>query len=75
MNSIIFRARYMKALSMLPPTRRLEAYDAIFAYAFTGEAVGVSETCAPIVTVICESIREDYERYEERKERAIRNGE
>ena len=71
MKSIIFRSKYVKALEQLSSEKRLEAYDAIMAYVFTGEVKTIHTEIAPLVSMICESIFEDYERYE----RAVHNGE
>lgn len=74
MKTIIFCSSYWNALSLFDQAKRLEAYDAIMAYAFTGEMKKVSRECAPAVSLICSSIEFDYSKYEAARERTMSNG-
>lgn len=75
MKTIIFRSSYWDALSLFEPEQRLEAYDAIMAYAFTGTLKKPSKEVVPVVSLICSSIDFDYSKYETaKKERAQENG-
>lgn len=68
MKTFIFRSSYWGALSLLEPEQRLEAYDAIMTYAFTGQAKKVSKVCAPAFSLICSSIDCDRNKWEAAKE-------
>lgn len=67
--TIIFRSGYWDALSLLEPEQRLEAYEAIMTYAFTGQTKKVSRMCAPVFSLICSSIDSDLAKWKEAKER------
>lgn len=68
MRTFIFRRNYYAGLAQLEPSKRLEAYDAIMRYAFERERADVSPECAPVLSVVFDSIEEDFRRYEQRKE-------
>ena len=68
MRQLIFRRLYYNALMKLSPEQRLEAYDAIMAFAFRGVAKETSASVAPVLSIIFDSINQDFRRYEEAKE-------
>lgn len=75
MKTIIFRSSYWDALSLLEPEQRLEAYDSIMSYAFTGKFKKPSKEVVPVFSLICSSIDFDYSKYETaRKERGQEDG-
>lgn len=67
MKQLIFRKNYYEGISLLPDKERLEAYDAIMRYAFTGERVETSDLCVPLLSVIFFSMDADWEKYEAKK--------
>lgn len=72
MRQMIFRKHYYEGISKLPDKERLEAYEAIMKYAFTGERAATSDLCAPLLTVIFCSMDVDFEMYEAKKKRCER---
>jgi hypothetical protein len=66
MRQLIFRKSYYVGIEKLPADQRLEVYDAIMKYAFTGEVVDVTKSCTPLLSMIVESISRDFDRYEQR---------
>lgn len=74
MRQLIFRKSYYDALMKMTPEQRLEAYDAIMAYAFDGEEMETSAGVAPVLSIIFDSIDQDFRRYEAAKEGGEYNG-
>lgn len=72
MRQMIFRKNYYEGISKLPDKERLEAYEAIMKYAFTGERTATSNLCAPLLTVVFCSMDADFEKYEKKKNRSDR---
>lgn len=64
MNSFIFHKRYYKAICTLPENKRLEAFNAICAYAFEGEITGLPGEMELAFMFIRETIDTETERYE-----------
>ena len=73
MNTIIFRSQYVEALQLFSPEQRLEAYDSIMSYAFTGAMKTPSKEIAPALALICASLDSDRAKYE-RSRRCLRGG-
>ena len=66
MRQLLFRRNYYRGIAQLSPAARLEVYDAIMRYAFSGESTEVSKECAPMLSMILENIDVDFDNYERR---------
>ena len=68
MRNLLFRRTYFNALKKMNPEHRLEAYDAIMAYAFEEDETEVSDAVAPVMEMILDNIGNDFRRYEAARE-------